>query len=119
MVLNIAQRGKSTRNAVLEMARLKAEKRFTDSSEGKEAKTEIVFNIQNHITEPLLNVADYFCWAVQRVFERGETRYYDFLLNQIPVVIDLYDQENYANWENTYGPKKPLTAEKKISPPLH
>lgn len=119
MVLNIAQRGKSTRNAVLELAKQKAEKRFTDSNQGKEVKTQIVFNVQNHQTEPLLNIADYFCWSVQRVFERGETRYYDFLIDQIPVVVDLYDHEHYENWGNYYGPKNPLTKDKKISPPLH
>ncbi|MBT1700276.1 DUF3800 domain-containing protein [Fulvivirgaceae bacterium PWU4] len=119
LVLNIAQRGKSTRNAVLEMARQKAEKRFTDNKEGRAVKTEIVFNIQNHTTEPLLNIADYFCWALQRVFERGEIRYYEFLMDKIPVVVDLYDQENYEKWGNYYGPKRPLTAKNKISPPLH
>lgn len=119
MVLNIAQRGKSTRNTVLELARVRAEKRFTDTNQGKEVKTQIVFNVQNHLTEPLLNVADYFCWSVQRVFERGEVRYYDFLMDKIPVVVDLYDQENYENWGNYYGPKKPLSKDKKISPPMH
>lgn len=119
LVLTIAQRGKSTRNTILELARQKAEKRFTESREGKEAKTRIAFNIQNQLTEPLLNVADYFCWAVQRVFERGELRYYHFLQDKIPVVIDLYDQEKYEGWKNYYGPKNPLTAENKISPPEH
>lgn len=119
LVLNIAQRGKSTRNSVLEMAKENAAKRFTDRGDGKLLKTEIVFNIQNHFTEPLLNVADYFCWALQRVFERGETRYYDFLADQIPVIIDLYDQKNYENWGNYYGNKRPLTVENRISPPVH
>jgi hypothetical protein len=33
----------------------------------------VVFNVQNQTSEPLLNITDYFCWSVQRVFERGET----------------------------------------------
>lgn len=119
LVLTIAQRGKSTRNNVLELARQKAEKRFTESRDGKEAKTRIAFNIQNQYTEPLLNVADYFCWAVQRVFERGELRYYHYLQEKISMVIDLYDQEKFEGWKNYYGPKNPLTAENKISPPEH
>lgn len=119
LILNIAQRGRSTRNSVLESAKEKAVKRFTDHPNGKLARTEIAFNIQNHLTEPLLNIADYFCWALQRVFERGETRYYDFIADKVPVVIDLYDQENYENWGNYYGNKRPLTAKNKISPPVH
>lgn len=119
LVLNIAQRGKSTRNSVLEMAKQKATKRFSRSQGEKGVSTNIVFDIQNHLSEPLLNIADYFCWALQRVFERGETRYYDYLLSKIPVVIDLYDHVNYEGWRNYYSPKNPLTSQNKISPPLH
>jgi hypothetical protein len=119
LVLTIAQRGKSTRNAVLELAREKAEKIFKKSREGKALKAKIVFNVQNHFSEPLLNVADYYCWALQRVFERGEMRYYHFLQDKIPVIMDLYDQEKHEGWKNYYSPKNPLTAENKISPPLH
>lgn len=82
---------------------------------------EIVFNVQNNNTEPLLNIADYFCWSIQRVFEKGETRYYNYLMEKIPVVIDLYDSDKYKQkgWKNYYGPKNPLTAANKISPLLH
>jgi hypothetical protein len=119
LVLSIAQRGKSTRNSVLEMAREKAEKRFTENRGGEAVKTKIIFNVLNHFTEPLLNVTDYYCWALQRVFERGEMRYYYFLKDKIPVVVDLYDHEKYAEGKNYYGPKNPLTPENKISPPMH
>jgi hypothetical protein len=79
----------------------------------------VAFNVLYPTQEPLLNIADYFCWSVQRVFERGETRYYDYMREQISLVIDVYDTENYNEWKNYYGPKNPLTANKKISPPLH
>jgi hypothetical protein len=118
LILTIAKRGKSTRNSVLELAQQKAEHRFIRTREGREARAEIVFNIQNHNTEPLLNVADYFCWSIQRVFERGDTRYYEFLKEKIPVVIDLYNHE-YQGRGNCYGSKNPLTPENKISPQLH
>lgn len=71
------------------------------------------------LQEPLLNIADYLCWTVQRVFEKGETRYYDFVKEKISVVVDLYDTDRYEGFQNYYSPKKPLTAENKISPPLH
>jgi hypothetical protein len=54
-------------------------------------KANVAFNVHYPTQKPLLNVADYFCWAVQRVFEKGETRYYDYMKEQISVVIDVYD----------------------------
>ena len=77
----------------------------------------MAFNVQNHHTEPLLNVADYLCWAVQRVFERGETRYYDFLGDRISLVVDLYDAASYVGNQHYYTRKHPLTAAQKLSPP--
>ena len=72
-------------------------------------------------TEPLLNVADYFCWTIQNVFERGNIRYYNYLRDKISRVIDLYDFDSYGkeNWPKYYGPKNPLTAKNRISPPSH
>ena len=77
-------------------------------------QTRVVFNVLDHRIEPLLNIADYFCWAVQRLFERGEIRYYNFLKDQISLVVDLYDSKNYPNSGNYYTPKKPLTNFNKV-----
>ena len=47
-------------------------------------------------------------------------RYYNFLKEQIKVVIDLYDTDNYKGWKNYYdNGKNPLTAKNKISPLKH
>ena len=70
----------------------------------------MVFNVQQPTREPLLNIADYFCWAVQRVFERGETRYYDFISEKVSMIIDLYDSEKYEGNQNYYGRKRKLTS---------
>ena len=91
LVLNVAQRGSSTREkvllAALELAKTRAAKKW-----GKEnLKTRAVFNVQNPRTEPLLTISDYLCWAVQRVFEKGEVRYYNYLADKIRLVVDLYD----------------------------
>ena len=117
LVLNIAERGSTTRDRILdqalEIARERAAKKF-----GDELGTRVVFNVQTPLTEPLLNVADYLCWAVQRVFEKGEIRFYDYLREKIRLVVDLYDSESYAGNRNYYDRKKnPLTANQKISPP--
>ncbi|WP_152269909.1 DUF3800 domain-containing protein [Agriterribacter humi] len=136
LILHVAERGKSTKNQNLELALEKAKERLANSINFKSIKEDqdgtsydpinrkdiisnIVFNVTQQIQEPLLNVSDYFCWAVQNVFEKGELRYYNYLKEKISVVIDLYDSEKIAGWKNYYGPKNPLTAENKISPPLH
>lgn len=119
LVLNIARRGSSTRHTTLSMALDKATRRFAKKYPDKQIETKVVFNIQSPIKEPLLNVADYFCWAIQRVFERGEIRFYEFLIDKISLVIDLYDREKWEGSRNYYTRKNPLTAQNKISPPLH
>lgn len=92
------------------MALAKAQSR----NKGKAATTQVLFNVQNHRVEPLLNVADYFCWAIQRFFERGEVRYYNFLKDRVSLIVDLYDSSRYLNSGNYYSPKNPLTAANKI-----
>ena len=68
--------------------------------------------------EPLLAVPDYLGWAVQRVFEKGQTRYYDYLREKIRLVVDLYDSEKYPDNQNYYDHhRNPLTAQNKIGPP--
>ena len=116
LVLNIASRGNTTCNKTLNMALEKATSRAAQKHAAESMITEICFNVQNHLTEPLLNIADYMCWSVQRVFERGETRYYDFIKEQIPVIVDIYDFDKYKNFGNYYGRKNYLTALNKISP---
>lgn len=121
LVLNIAGRGSSTKNKNLTLALEKAKERFASQNPDKVLRTRVVFNVNNQTNEPLLNVADYFCWSIQNVFERGNTRFYDYLQDKVSTVIDLYDFESYgrSGWPNYYGPRNPLTAKNKISPPSH
>lgn len=118
LVNNIAERGKTTRNHVLELAMNKARERFTMKQDATAISSEVVFNVQNPRTEPLLCVPDYLGWTVQRVFERGDTRYYGFVRERISLVVDLYDAEKYEGSRNYYTPKRPLTAENKMGPPV-
>lgn len=118
LVLNIAERGNTTKNTVLDRALEKARERASYKLSREEMDRKVVFNVQNHYTEPLLNIADYLCWAVQRVFERGEMRHYNFMRDQIKLVVDLYDRENYEGFKNYYDNRKnPLSSENRISPP--
>lgn len=117
LVVTVAERGKTTRNHVLESAIAKARERFLKKEDAVHISSQVVFNVQTPRTEPLLCVPDYLAWAVQRVFERGDTRYYDFIRERISLVVDLYDVEKYEGSRNYYTRKKPLTAENKLGPP--
>lgn len=116
-VLNIAHRANSTSNRNLQAALEKARGRAQKKHAQNDLTSLVVFNVQNPRTEPLINVADYLCWAVQRVFEKGETRFYDYMLDKISLVVDIYDREKYEGNRNYYKRANPLTQVNKISPP--
>jgi hypothetical protein len=118
LVLNVAERGSSTRKKVLTEALQLATERAARKWGGENLKARVVFNVQNPRTEPLLTVSDYLCWAVQRVFEQGEVRHYNYLADKIRLVVDLYDREKYEGSRNYYDKKNPLTAENKLGPPV-
>jgi hypothetical protein len=117
LVLNIAERGSSTRTRVLEEAVAKASGRAEKRWDATALKGEIAFNVQNPLREPLLTVPDYFGWAVQRVFEKGEMRFYEYLRPKIRLVVDLYDSEKFPGNRNYYDNRNPLTPSNKIGPP--
>ncbi len=118
LVLNVAQRGSSTREHVLNEALWIALRRAFDWQGVEAIKTHVVFNVQNPRTEPLLTVSDYLCWSVQRVFERGELRFYEYLSDKVRLVVDLYDRAKYDGNRNYYTKKNPLTSANKLGPPL-
>ena len=47
--------------------------------------------------EPLLQAVDYSLWAVQRAFERGEMRYFEFLRDKYELIWDVYDGSKYGS----------------------
>jgi len=118
LVLNVAERGSSTREKVLTEALRLAKERAAKKWGGGNLQARVVFNVQNSRTEPLLTVSDYLCWAVQRVFEQGEVRHYNYLAGKIRLVVDLYDREKYEASQNYYDKKNPLTAKNKLGPPV-
>ncbi len=118
LVLNVAARGSSTRARNLDEALRKALLRAGRKWGGQQLRAEAVFNVQTPLSEPLLCVADYLNWAVQRVFERGDLRFYDYLREKIRLVVDLYDTERYKGSRNYYDHQRnPLTAANKLGPP--
>jgi hypothetical protein len=56
-----------------------------------------------------LQAVDYFLWALQRLYERGEARYWEFVWSAVSLVHDVDDigQHDYGEY---YTQKNPLTA---------
>ncbi len=120
LILHVSERGQSTKHTNLNLALAKAKQRFFEKNRKEKMKTQIEFDVQPPTREPLLNLADYLCWAVQRVFEKGEIRYYNLIKEKISLVVDLYDENKIKGWGNYYDNKKnPLTPGNKISPLIH
>lgn len=116
LVINIASLGNTVRNQLLEEAVLKAKDLHIKSNPKREYGVQFNFNVQPYKREPLLAVADYGLWAVQRVFEKGETRFYDALSDKIKHVNDTYGPyPSKKGRANTYKPGKPLTKDLMIT----
>lgn len=49
-----------------------------------------------------LQVVDYYLWAVQRSYERGETRYYEYLADKFKLIIDWDDPEMAARLKSMF-----------------
>ena len=62
----------------------------------------------------MLSVVDYYCWAVQRVFGQGETRFYDYISDSVTTVIDLYNKKSGTNAASIFDISNPLTEENQI-----
>lgn len=117
LILTVAERGKSTRNVVLERALDIASDRFRRNHKLEPTRDLINFDVQTPKTEPILVIVDYLNWSIQRLFEKGETRFYDSVKDKIKLVIDLYDTAHYEKWGNYYNPERPLSASNKIEGP--
>jgi len=102
LVMNISHRGKCTTNANLQKGLDKGVGRAKRYAPTSDNGCKVVFNVQSPLTEPLLNISDYFCWALQRVFERGEVRFYEALCDKIALVHDLYDESGDGSGGNLY-----------------
>ena len=105
--VTFAKRGKSDRTDALRQALNKAQKNF-DKTWNK--KTESALNVMSDIPQNCaqLQVVDYYLWALQRLYEKREDRYYEFLKGSFRLVIDRSNTSNKPYGEY-YDDKKPLT----------
>lgn len=91
IVLNIAELRNVTAFWNLSLALEKAKDRL--SKRDTRIETKIVFNVQPYISDPLLSVADYMCWAVQRNVEKGESRFLDYISSKVVLNFNLYPDD--------------------------
>lgn len=105
--ITFAKRGNADRTAALRQALETARQRFA-------AQWNIVSNAPIHVTpsappESLgLQVADYFLRALQRLYERREERYVEYLWSAFRLVHDV-DDTRAAKYGVFYTQKKPLS----------
>ena len=64
----------------------------------------------------MLQVVDYANWAVQRAFERGEMRYFNFLRDKFELIWDVFDRKNYKGGGNFYDRTRNPFEIRKASP---
>lgn len=84
----IARRGKSDRNKALRKAIERAEEDFVERfGFGRDADWHI--HVSDPSTTVCLQAADYFLWALQRFYERRETRFLSMMWPQIGEIHDL------------------------------
>ena len=101
-----AARGSSDRSAALTQALHRARQRF-------EAKWDTPVASQLSVREsmparaPALQAADYFLWALQRRFERGESRFLELVWPKVSLVHSV-DETDRAPYGVYYTKKRPL-----------
>lgn len=101
-----AERGKSDRTAALQQALAQARQRF-ERQWSRAVDVTILARQSTPARDIPLQAADYFLWAVQRHFERGESRFAELLWPKVGLVhaVDETDEADYGRY---YTKKKPL-----------
>jgi len=106
-----ARRGKSDRQDALRLALQRAKENFrwqwrTDVDQPLAIRSSVPS------ADAGLQIVDYYLWALQRLIERDEDRYFCAVADQYSLVMDLDDKrvKSYGRW---YSAKDPLTKEKK------
>jgi hypothetical protein len=106
-----ARRGKSDRNVALTKAIELAKYRFEMKwRKGIDRPTYISSSTPSETLS--LQVVDYYLWALQRLLERGESRYFNYLASAYRLVIDRDDTRRTNSGEYYTASRNPLTSEK-------
>lgn len=100
-----ARRGKSPRQDALERAIQRAQRNF-ESSSGISAERPTALRSNYPSESAGLQVVDYYLWALQRFYERGEDRFFRLLAGDYRLIMDLDDKRNrpYGEWYSDHNP---------------
>jgi len=105
-----AKRGNRKRKQILQEQLELAQQRHLEKFQGgTQAKIQVASGIPSRHAG--LQAVDYYLWALQRLYERGEDRYLVNIWEDCKLVIDIHDTRNHAYGEYYYK-RKPLTSEK-------
>ena len=108
--ITFSHRGKSDRNKALKNELEKAVANYEKFSGRKvESSHHVISNYPTN--DPCLQVIDYLLWAVQRLYERHEDRYFNFLSEKYVRIIDL-DDKRKKDYGVYYDSRNILTAQK-------
>lgn len=108
--ITFARRGKSPRQAALESAIAGAKRNFQRRWRIASDRPTRVFSAVPSQSAGL-QVVDYFLWALQRMYERGEDRFFNLLTPHYRLIMDLDDKRRrpYGEW---YSDSNPLELKK-------
>jgi hypothetical protein len=106
-----AERGAKPRTDALDAALAHARSNFQFNFPGS-ANPPIEIYPSTPRKTPCLQAADYFLWALQRLYEKGEDRYWDYVASKASLVHDV-DDNRTKDYGVYYTRENPLTAEKR------
>jgi hypothetical protein len=110
-----ARRGKTDRREALESAIRRAKDRFAQKwGVSHDRPTDV---IAGHLWEHAgLQIVDYYLWAVQRLYERGEDRFFRSVERCYRLIMDIDNTQNkpYGEW---FSDRNPMSLEKIQRPP--
>jgi hypothetical protein len=103
--ITFARRGKSIREDALYRAIANADK-GSASKQRSDAKRATYIQAAYPSESAGLQVVDYYLWALQRLFERREDRFFGLLANDFRLVMDLDDtrRREYGEWYSASNP---------------
>lgn len=105
-----ARRGTSPRKRALQQAIEQARKKFMAKWGNRGIPPTKIYSAYPHESAGL-QVIDYYLWALQRLYERGEDRYFELLARDYRLIMDLDDKRSkpYGTW---YSDRNPLVMDK-------
>ena len=107
-VLVFARRGKSDRERALSEAIAHARSNFQrDTGILPAAHARLISSTPSESCG--LQAIDYFLWALQRLYERGEDRFFGFVADHYSVIMDFDDKRDGNNYGRWYNKQDPLT----------